>query len=125
MPDYAIMPETTSVKLTFTCKRRVVRDILKYLSYYIIIINKYKLELFEKINAHLFLRFIQTITINKRCDRHVDCEDATDEKDCTCRDYLLNMQPMAICDGHLDCNDETDEKDCGTPSNTILSWLSM
>ncbi|XP_011256317.2 serine protease nudel isoform X3 [Camponotus floridanus] len=58
-------------------------------------------------------RLIQTITINKRCDKHLDCEDATDEEDCTCRDYLSNQQPMAICDGHLDCYDETDEKDCG------------
>ncbi|XP_071642079.1 serine protease ndl [Temnothorax longispinosus] len=56
---------------------------------------------------------IQTIMINKKCDKHLDCEDGTDEEDCTCRDYLLNFQPTAICDGHLDCDDETDEKDCG------------
>ncbi|KAL6265616.1 hypothetical protein P5V15_002410 [Pogonomyrmex californicus] len=56
---------------------------------------------------------IQTITINKRCDRHLDCEDGTDEKDCTCRDYLSNFQPTVICDGLLDCDDKTDEKDCG------------
>lgn len=68
-----------------------------------------------------FFRLIQTITINKRCDKHLDCEDATDEEDCTCRDYLSNQQPMAICDGHLDCYDETDEKDCGMQSNAILS----
>ncbi|EGI57358.1 Serine protease nudel [Acromyrmex echinatior] len=60
---------------------------------------------------------IQTIKINKRCDKHLDCEDGTDEKDCTCRDYLLNFQPTAICDGHLDCDDETDEKDCGICKN--------
>ncbi|XP_072746689.1 serine protease ndl [Anoplolepis gracilipes] len=74
---YVITPKTTSVRLTFTCKR-----------------------------------LIQTITIDKRCDRHLDCEDGTDEKDCTCRDYLSNLQPTAICDGHLDCDDETDEKYC-------------
>lgn len=68
-----------------------------------------------------FFRLIQTITINKRCDKHLDCEDATDEEDCTCRDYLSNLQSMAICDGHLDCYDETDEKDCGIRSNVILS----
>lgn len=57
---------------------------------------------------------IQTITINKRCDKHLDCEDGTDEEDCTCRDYLLNFQPTAICDGHMDCDDEMDEIYCGT-----------
>ncbi|XP_029664997.1 serine protease nudel-like [Formica exsecta] len=57
-------------------------------------------------------RLIQTITIDKRCDRHLDCEDATDEEDCTCRDYLSNLQSTAICDGRVDCDDETDEKDC-------------
>ncbi|XP_036149068.1 serine protease nudel [Monomorium pharaonis] len=56
---------------------------------------------------------IQTIMINKRCNKYLDCEDGTDEEDCTCKDYLLNFQPTAICDGHLDCNDETDEKNCG------------
>ncbi|XP_011695705.1 PREDICTED: serine protease nudel isoform X2 [Wasmannia auropunctata] len=61
---------------------------------------------------------IQTITINKRCDKHLDCEDGTDEEDCTCRDYLSNLQSVAICDGHLDCDDETDEKDCGLCKNT-------
>ncbi|XP_011872575.1 PREDICTED: serine protease nudel [Vollenhovia emeryi] len=58
-------------------------------------------------------KLLQTITINKKCNSHLDCEDGTDEEDCTCRDYLSNFQPMAICDGHLDCDDETDEKDCG------------
>ncbi|XP_050451697.1 serine protease nudel-like isoform X3 [Cataglyphis hispanica] len=57
-------------------------------------------------------RLIQTITIDKRCDRHSDCEDATDEEDCMCRDYLSNLHPTAICDGRVDCADETDEEDC-------------
>jgi len=67
----------------------------------------------------LIYSLLQTITINKKCDKHLDCEDGTDEEDCTCRDYLLNLQPTAICDGHLDCDDETDEKDCGIWSYVI------
>lgn len=51
--------------------------------------------------------------IHKRCDRRVDCQDGTDEDDCTCRDFLANLQPAAICDGHPDCDDRTDEKNCG------------
>lgn len=67
---------------------------------------------------------IQTITIDKRCDRRPDCQDGTDEDGCTCRDFLQNSRPAAICDGHLDCDDETDEKDCGTfKSNGTRSWL--
>lgn len=76
-------------------------------------------------NVRFIYSLIQTITINKRCDKHLDCEDATDEEDCTCRDYLLNFQPTAICDGHIDCNDETDETYCGIPLNIISrQWLS-
>ncbi|XP_014475627.1 PREDICTED: serine protease nudel [Dinoponera quadriceps] len=56
---------------------------------------------------------IQTITIGKRCDKRLDCEDGTDEEGCTCKDYLSNLRATAICDGHLDCDDETDEKNCG------------
>ncbi|XP_020300166.1 serine protease nudel-like [Pseudomyrmex gracilis] len=58
-------------------------------------------------------KILQTIKLNKRCNGHLDCEDGTDEENCTCRDYLSNFQPTAICDGHLDCVDKTDENDCG------------
>jgi len=73
---------------------------------------------------YLIFSLIQTIKINKRCNKHLDCEDGTDEKDCTCRDYLLNFQPTAICDGHLDCEDETDEKDCGIQLYIISPLIS-
>ncbi|XP_043801494.1 serine protease nudel-like, partial [Apis laboriosa] len=57
-------------------------------------------------------RLLQSITIEKRCDRVVDCEDSTDELNCTCKDYLQNLRPTAICDGYADCDDLTDERDC-------------
>lgn len=56
---------------------------------------------------------LQSVTIEKRCDRVVDCEDSTDELNCTCKDYLQNLRPTAICDGYADCDDLTDERDCG------------
>ncbi|KYM93914.1 Thyrotropin-releasing hormone-degrading ectoenzyme [Cyphomyrmex costatus] len=70
----------------------------------------------EHLDSH---NLIQTIKINKRCDKHLDCEDGTDEEDCTCRDYLLNFHPTAICGGHLDCDDETDEKYCECAKSEI------
>nr|XP_031838376.1 serine protease nudel isoform X2 [Nomia melanderi] len=57
-------------------------------------------------------RLLQSIPISKRCDRAVDCEDSSDEFNCTCRDYLSNLKPSAICDGFLDCDDRTDEENC-------------
>ncbi|XP_070512102.1 serine protease nudel isoform X2 [Cardiocondyla obscurior] len=55
----------------------------------------------------------QTISVSKKCNKRLDCEDGTDEENCTCKDYLLNFRPTTICDGHLDCDDQTDEKNCG------------
>ncbi|XP_076681045.1 serine protease nudel isoform X2 [Andrena cerasifolii] len=57
-------------------------------------------------------RLLQSITIDRRCDRVVDCEDSTDELNCTCREYLLNLKPTAICNGHVDCDDKSDEENC-------------
>ncbi|XP_054006397.1 serine protease nudel [Hylaeus anthracinus] len=57
-------------------------------------------------------RLLQSIPIQKRCDRVADCEDSTDEINCTCKEYLTNLKPTAICDGYVDCDDKTDEKGC-------------
>lgn len=48
----------------------------------------------------------------------IDCEDGTDEFNCTCRDYLLSMQPSAICDGTIDCADLSDERNCSKNEST-------
>lgn len=52
-----------------------------------------------------------------RCDRKVDCEDGTDELDCTCRDYLKGKLSVLICDGKADCEDLSDEQKCGKISD--------
>ncbi|XP_031786377.1 serine protease nudel-like isoform X3 [Nasonia vitripennis] len=57
-------------------------------------------------------RIVQTIPLEKRCDNVYDCEDTSDEEDCTCKDYLRFEQPNAICDGHVDCFDGSDEQEC-------------
>jgi hypothetical protein len=55
------------------------------------------------------------VAFKQRCDRVYDCEDGSDEKNCSCRDYLLNSFDNLICNGELDCEDGTDEsgENCG------------
>lgn len=50
--------------------------------------------------------------MKERCDRRFDCEDGSDEENCTCRDYLKLAMPRLICDGFVDCPDSSDETDC-------------
>lgn len=57
-----------------------------------------------------------------RCDRKADCEDGTDELDCTCTDYLITFDDKLICDGRPDCADGQDEQDC-CEYNFMLSRL--
>lgn len=53
------------------------------------------------------------IPFNEKCDRVVNCEDGSDESDCSCVDYLKRFHKDAICDGVTDCKDMSDESDCG------------
>ncbi|XP_017080584.2 serine protease nudel [Drosophila eugracilis] len=64
-------------------------------------------------NKFVCKKMSQIVDVMMRCDRNVDCEDGTDELDCTCRDYLKGSLSGLICDGKADCEDLTDEQDCG------------
>ncbi|CRK92869.1 CLUMA_CG006281, isoform A [Clunio marinus] len=68
--------------------------------------------------VHLLFRNPQVINMDHRCDRIFDCEDGTDEENCTCRDYLKLSYPHLICDGTVDCKDESDEIGCLTCNET-------
>ncbi|CAH2105761.1 unnamed protein product [Euphydryas editha] len=57
-------------------------------------------------------RISQTVPFIQRCDQKADCEDGTDELDCTCLDYLTTFDNNIICDGYFDCVDGQDELDC-------------
>ncbi|XP_024086274.1 serine protease nudel-like [Cimex lectularius] len=48
-----------------------------------------------------------------KCNKLMDCRDGSDEKNCTCADFLRNQyHTRKICDGIYDCWDYSDEQGC-------------
>lgn len=63
-------------------------------------------------NIFVYLRIQQNIRFGLRCNKIRDCEDGTDEENCSCRDYLQVDKQKLICNGIVDCSDRTDEQGC-------------
>nr|XP_027208898.1 serine protease nudel-like isoform X2 [Penaeus vannamei] len=55
----------------------------------------------------------ECIAESSRCNLIQDCRDSSDERDCSCADFLKSkFLTRKICDGIVDCWDHSDESNC-------------
>ena len=67
----------------------------------------------------------QCIDGKKTCNLTPDCVDSSDERDCTCRDFLARKDPKKACDSHPDCPNYEDERNCKfCPPNNFYCDIS-
>ena len=52
--------------------------------------------------------------IAQHCDFILDCDDNSDEDECSCVDRLVDDR---LCDGYIDCDGGEDEANCGCSEN--------
>lgn len=63
----------------------------------------------------------ECVPSSTRCDRHLDCTDQSDERNCSCAESLRALgQEQKICDGFVDCWDGSDELFCAWCSGSIV-----
>lgn len=64
------------------------------------------------------------LTKSAKCNHLKECSDGSDEKNCTCADYLRTQYlNKKICDGIIDCWDFSDENNCGKFQNTAIHYM--
>ena len=67
-------------------------------------------------------------SVAQHCDMVGDCEDNSDEAECSCVERLVEDKK---CDGYVDCAGAADEADCGCPEDTSffcsgsVFWLRL
>ena len=60
----------------------------------------------------------QCVSVQRWCNKHADCADASDEINCTCSSLEFRchdtscIDELKHCDGKFDCSDYSDEMDC-------------
>jgi len=59
----------------------------------------------------------QCYPVNKRCDQEVDCNDYSDESNCSCVERLIDAR---YCDGYEDCRHGEDELECKCKSDEFF-----